>query len=84
MAPPSEAQRPGLRTPKSELRTPRASILGLDTLARKKRAAAALEFRSGNGSRKKFRLDDGDEPFFKGMVSNIVFWSVIYCNLHSP
>ena len=47
-------------------RAPRASLLGLDTLARRKRAAAALEFKSG--SRKKFRLDDGDEPYFKGMV----------------
>ncbi|KAJ7924374.1 P-loop containing nucleoside triphosphate hydrolase protein [Mycena leptocephala] len=43
--------------------TPRASLLGLDRLAQEKRAAAA----NGNteGSRKKPRLDDGSEPFFK-------------------
>lgn len=43
--------------------TPRASILGLDRLAQEKRAAAAA---NGEGSRKKPRLDDGEEPFFKG------------------
>ncbi|KAJ7451099.1 hypothetical protein FB451DRAFT_1051752 [Mycena latifolia] len=44
--------------------TPRGSILGLDRLAQEKRAAAAT---TGNmeGSRKKPRLDDGSEPFFK-------------------
>ncbi|KAJ7032499.1 P-loop containing nucleoside triphosphate hydrolase protein [Mycena alexandri] len=43
--------------------TPRSSLLGLDRLAQEKRAAAA----NGNaeGSRKKPRLDDGSEPFFK-------------------
>ncbi|KAJ7630356.1 pre-mRNA splicing factor [Roridomyces roridus] len=40
--------------------TPRASVLGLDRLAKEKRAAAAAE-----GSRKKPRLDDDSEPFFK-------------------
>ncbi|KAF8060913.1 P-loop containing nucleoside triphosphate hydrolase protein, partial [Lyophyllum atratum] len=42
--------------------TPRASLLGLDKLAQEKRAA-----NNGNadGSRKKPRLDDGSEPFFK-------------------
>ena len=78
MASPSEAQRPG------GLHTPRASRLGLDTLARRKRAAA-LERANGNGSRKKFRnLDDGDEPFFKRVLSTIVFWSIIYRNHLSP
>ena len=77
MASPSESRRPG------GLHTPRASRLGLDTLAKRKRAAA-LERASGNGSRKKFRTDDGDESFFKGMVSTILFWSIIYRNLHSP
>ena len=77
MASSSEAQRLG------GLHTPRASRLGLDTLARRKRAAA-LERANGNGSRKKFRLDDGDEPFFKGMLSTIVFWSIVYRNLLSP
>ncbi|KAJ6573855.1 pre-mRNA splicing factor [Mycena vulgaris] len=44
--------------------TPRGSLLGLDRLAQEKRAAAAA---TGNmeGSRKKPRLDDGSEPFFK-------------------
>lgn len=46
--------------------TPRASILGLDRLAIEKRAAAAAERSNEDGSRKKPRLDDGDEPFFKG------------------
>ncbi|KAJ7836345.1 pre-mRNA splicing factor [Mycena olivaceomarginata] len=43
--------------------TPRSSLLGLDRLAQEKRAAAA----NGNdqGSRKKPRLDDDSEPFFK-------------------
>ena len=69
--------RSGLHTPRGGLRTPRASLLGLDTLAKNKRAAA-LESPNGNGGRKRFRLDDGDEPFFKGMVSTLVFWSKIY------
>ncbi|KII89661.1 hypothetical protein PLICRDRAFT_108011, partial [Plicaturopsis crispa FD-325 SS-3] len=43
--------------------TPRTSILGLDRLAREKREAAANG--DAEGSRKKPRLDDGDEPFFK-------------------
>jgi hypothetical protein len=47
--------------------TPRASLLGLDILAQEKRAAAAIENGNGEGSRKKPRLDDGNEPFFKGM-----------------
>ena len=83
---PTEAQRQGprLRTPRGGLRTPRASLLGLDALAKKKRAAAALESANENGSRKKFRYDDGDEPFFKGMMSTIVFWSIIHRNLSSP
>lgn len=86
MASSSEGQRlgPRLRTPRGGLRTPRASLLGLDALAKKKRDAAALESANGNGSRKKYRYDDVDEPFFKGIVSAIVFWSLIYCNLHSP
>ncbi|KAJ7627694.1 hypothetical protein DFH06DRAFT_1007162 [Mycena polygramma] len=41
--------------------TPRSSLLGLDRLAQEKRAAAA----NGEGARKKPRLDDGAEPFFK-------------------
>ncbi|KAJ7795730.1 hypothetical protein B0H14DRAFT_101446 [Mycena olivaceomarginata] len=47
--------------------TPRSSLLGLDRLAQEKRAAAA----NGNdqGSRKKPRLDDDSEPFFKGPKS---------------
>ncbi|OSX68114.1 hypothetical protein POSPLADRAFT_1128409 [Postia placenta MAD-698-R-SB12] len=45
--------------------TPRASILGLDRLAQEKRAAAAA---NGEGSRKKPRLDDGEEPFFKANI----------------
>jgi len=40
--------------------------LGLDRLAKEKRAAASAERANGEGSRKKPRLDDGDEPFFKG------------------
>ncbi|KAF7340214.1 Pre-mRNA-splicing factor ATP-dependent RNA helicase PRP16 [Mycena venus] len=47
--------------------TPRSSLLGLDRLAQEKRAAAA----NGNdqGSRKKPRLDDDSEPFFKVYLS---------------
>ncbi|KAF9478547.1 pre-mRNA splicing factor [Pholiota conissans] len=45
--------------------TPRTSLLGLDRLAREKRAQAAEEKINGEGSRKKARMDDGDEPFFK-------------------
>lgn len=41
--------------------TPRNSLLGLDRLAIEKRAATF----NGEASRKKPRLDDGDEPFFK-------------------
>ena len=41
--------------------TPKQSLLGLDRLAREKRAA-----NEQNGSRKKQKLDD-DEPHFKGM-----------------
>ena len=86
MASSSEGLRlgPRLRTPRGGLRTPRASLLGLDALAKKKRDAAALESANGNGSRKKYRYDDVDEPFFKGIVSAIVFWSLIYRNFHSP
>jgi hypothetical protein len=86
MASPTEGQRqrPRLRDPRGGLRTPRASLLGLDALAKKKRAAAALESANGNGSRRKSRYDDGDEPFFKGMESTIVFWLIIHRNLHSP
>lgn len=86
MATPTEGQRlgPRLRNSRGGLRTPRASLLGLDALAKKKRDAAALESANGNGSRKKYRYDDGDEPFFKGMVSTIVFWSIVHRNLHSP
>ncbi|KAJ7287790.1 pre-mRNA splicing factor [Mycena rebaudengoi] len=43
--------------------TPRSSLLGLDRLAQEKRAAAAAN--GQEGSRKKPRLDDGSEPFFK-------------------
>ncbi|KAJ7480011.1 hypothetical protein B0H11DRAFT_1725264 [Mycena galericulata] len=43
--------------------TPRSSILGLDRLAQEKRAAAAAG--NAEGSRKKPRLDDDSEPFFK-------------------
>ncbi|PPQ70888.1 hypothetical protein CVT24_000556 [Panaeolus cyanescens] len=45
--------------------TPRTSVLGLDQLAKDKRAAAAAALNDPNGSRKKPRLDDGNEPFFK-------------------
>ncbi|KAJ3499894.1 hypothetical protein NLJ89_g10030 [Agrocybe chaxingu] len=45
--------------------TPRTSVLGLDRLAKEKRAAAVNDRASAEGSRKKPRLDDGDEPFFK-------------------
>lgn len=63
-------QRHTFRQPAKPLEppTPRTSLLGLDTLAKEKRAAAALE--SANGSRKKPRLDDCDEPFFKGIGVN--------------
>ena len=44
--------------------TPRTSILGLDRLASEKRAAVASD--RLNESRKKPRLDDGEEPYFKG------------------
>ncbi|KAF9040610.1 P-loop containing nucleoside triphosphate hydrolase protein [Panaeolus papilionaceus] len=44
--------------------TPRTSVLGLDQLAKEKRAAAAA-LNDPNGSRKKPRLDDGNEPYFK-------------------
>ncbi|EMD41300.1 hypothetical protein CERSUDRAFT_41863 [Gelatoporia subvermispora B] len=49
--------------------TPRASVLGLDRLAQEKRAAAAANGTNGESSRKKPRLDDDSEPFFK--VPNI-------------
>ncbi|KAG5651975.1 hypothetical protein H0H81_006749 [Sphagnurus paluster] len=42
--------------------TPRTSLLGLDRLAQEKRAANTNNL---EGSRKKPRLDDGSEPFFK-------------------
>jgi hypothetical protein len=45
--------------------TPRASVLGLDRLAQEKRDAAS----SSGGSRKKPRLDNDDEPVFKGVIS---------------
>ncbi|TFK18800.1 pre-mRNA splicing factor [Coprinopsis marcescibilis] len=51
---------------KLEPPTPRASVLGLDRLASEKRAAQALDRAGGsNESRKRPRLDDGDEPHFK-------------------
>ncbi|KAG2023687.1 pre-mRNA splicing factor [Coprinopsis cinerea AmutBmut pab1-1] len=51
---------------KLEPPTPRASVLGLDRLASEKRAALAMEKAGGSSeSRKRPRLDDGDEPFFK-------------------
>ena len=43
--------------------TPRTSVLGLDRLAREKRAAAASE---GDNNRKKPRLDGDTELHFKG------------------
>jgi pre-mRNA-splicing factor ATP-dependent RNA helicase DHX38/PRP16 len=43
--------------------TPRASLLGLDRLAQEKRDAAG-----SMGSRKKPRLDNDDEPVFKGFT----------------
>ncbi|KAH9487185.1 Pre-mRNA-splicing factor ATP-dependent RNA helicase PRP16 [Psilocybe cubensis] len=43
--------------------TPRTSLLGLDRLAKEKRAAAADE--KINGRKKQKLDDDGDEPFFK-------------------
>lgn len=61
-------QRHTFRLPAKPLEppTPRTSLLGLDTLAKEKRAAVAHESVNGNGSRKRPRLDDSDEPFFKG------------------
>lgn len=62
-------QRHTFRQPAKRLEppTPRTSLLGLDKLAKEKREAATDDKRaSGEGSRKKPRLDDGDEPFFKG------------------
>ena len=47
--------------------TPRTSLLGLDRLAREKRAAAAQE----GHDNKKPRLDD-DGPHFKGMSYRLV------------
>jgi len=38
----------------------------LDQLAKDKRAAAAEDRVNGEASRKRPRMDDGDEPFFKG------------------
>lgn len=57
-------QRHDFRTPVKPLEppTPRTSILGLDKLAKEKRAAAAMD---NGGSRKKQRMDDGG-PVFKG------------------
>lgn len=46
--------------------TPRGSLLGLDRLALEKRTAAANG--NGEGSRKRPRIHDGPEPFFKGGV----------------
>ena len=43
--------------------TPRASVLGLDRLAQEKREAAS------GMARKKPRLDNDDEPIFKGFIS---------------
>ncbi|KZP30384.1 hypothetical protein FIBSPDRAFT_726156 [Athelia psychrophila] len=43
--------------------TPRASVLGLDRLASEKRAAAANE--TVDGRRKRQRVDDDAEPYFK-------------------
>jgi hypothetical protein len=62
-------QRHTFRQPAKRLEppTPRTSLLGLDRLAKEKREAAADDKNAnGEGSRKKPRLDDGDEPFFKG------------------
>jgi len=39
--------------------------LGLDRLAKEKRAAAAEDRINAEGSRKKPRMDEEDEPFFK-------------------
>jgi pre-mRNA-splicing factor ATP-dependent RNA helicase DHX38/PRP16 len=50
---------------KLEPPTPRASVLGLDRLASEKRAAQAFEKVNGPPA-KRARLDDGDEPHFKG------------------
>ncbi|KAJ8088711.1 Pre-mRNA-splicing factor ATP-dependent RNA helicase PRP16 [Marasmius tenuissimus] len=44
--------------------TPRRSVLGLDTLAKEKRAAQGSNGDT-DGSRKRQRLDDGNEPVFK-------------------
>jgi pre-mRNA-splicing factor ATP-dependent RNA helicase DHX38/PRP16 len=47
--------------------TPRASILGLDRLAKEKREAAVTERADDGNTRKKPRLEDGVErPHFKG------------------
>ena len=52
--------------------TPRTSILGLDRLAREKRASTVLN----DGDRKRQRLDS-NEPMFKG-ESNLSFVFTIY------
>lgn len=43
-------------------------MLGLDRLASEKRAAAANE--AVDGRRKRQRVDDGAEPYFKGEYNN--------------
>ncbi|KDQ17564.1 hypothetical protein BOTBODRAFT_105454 [Botryobasidium botryosum FD-172 SS1] len=48
--------------------TPRTSVLGLDRLAKEKRATAAIE---NSDSRKKPRYDDSNEPVFKSVMGNI-------------
>ncbi|KAF9560184.1 pre-mRNA splicing factor [Agrocybe pediades] len=64
--PDTSSQRHTFKQPAKPLEppTPRTSLLGLDRLAKEKRAAAADE-KNGDSSRKKPRLDDDDEPFFK-------------------
>lgn len=57
-------------------------MLGLDKLAIEKRAAAASE-REREESRKRPRLDAGDEPHFKGM-HEFVSWVESLFMLHSP
>lgn len=58
--------------------TPRTSILGLDKLAKEKRAAAEAERGQTEGSRKKPRLED-EEPVFKGKWQE---YRSFYLSLH--
>jgi len=47
--------------------TPRSSILGLDRLAKEKRAAAEADKSNADSSRKRIKLDGTEDPVFKGL-----------------